>query len=74
MQQDLFDTTSQEKAILEALKKGEKLTPLEMLKRWGCLWASGRIYDLRNQGYDIHTEIVKTRSGKRVAEYSLKKN
>lgn len=74
MQQDLFDTTSQEKAILEALKKGEKLTPLEMLKRWGCLRASGRIYDLRNQGYDIHTEIVKTRSGKRVAEYSLKKN
>jgi hypothetical protein len=74
MQQDLFDTTSQEKAILEALKKGEKLTPLEMLKRWGCLRASARIYDLKNDGYDIRTEIVKTRSGKRVAEYSLKKN
>jgi len=72
MQQDLFDTTSQEKLILEALKRGEKLTPLEILKRFNCYRASGRIHDLRNQGYDIVTEIVKVPSGKRVARYYLR--
>lgn len=71
MQTDLFDTDSQNKAILNALKRGAKLTPLEMLHWFGCLRASARIHDLRSKGFDITTEMVKTKTGKRVAQYSL---
>lgn len=74
MQTDLFTTESQCEMILKALKRGEKLTPLDMLKRFDCLRSSGRIHDLRNQGYDIDTKIIKTPTGKRVAQYSLKRN
>lgn len=72
MQTDLFNTESQCSLILKALLKGEKLTPLDILKRFDCYRASGRIHDIRNMGFDIKTDIVKTRSGKRVAQYSLK--
>lgn len=72
MQGDLFITESHCAMILKALKGGERLTPLQILKRFDCLRASGRIYDLRNMGYDIGMDMVKTRTGKRVAEYYLK--
>lgn len=62
---------SQNKRILAALQRGEKLTPLSMLRRFGCLRASGRIFDLRGQGYPIRTDMVKTTNGKRVAQYSI---
>lgn len=66
-----MDTESQNDAILKALKKGEKLTPLAMLKRFGCLRASGRIFDLRLKGHNIKTTMIKTGDSKRVAEYSI---
>lgn len=66
------DVPSQNKAILKSLQRGEKLTPIDMLRRFGSLRASARIYDLRDKGFDIKTEIIKTPSGKRVAQYSLK--
>jgi hypothetical protein len=69
MQTDLFTTESHCKLILKALKRGEKLTPLDILKRFDCLRASGRIHDLRQDGYAIKTEIIKTPTKKRVALY-----
>lgn len=41
--------------ILAALKKGERLTPLTILRRFGCLRASARIYDLRRAGHPVET-------------------
>lgn len=71
MQVEIDFPTSQAEAILKALQRGEKLTPLDCLNRFGSLRASCRIKDLRNLGYDIKTEIVKV-GKKRVALYSLK--
>lgn len=62
---------SQNKAILNALKRGLKLTPLDMLRLFGCLRASGRIFDLRAKGHAIKTTMITTRDGKRVAQYSF---
>ena len=62
---------SQSKKILKALKNGEKLTGLDILKRFNCLNYKGRISDLRRLGYPIKTKMIKTKSGKRIGEYSL---
>lgn len=65
-------TDSQCSAILEHLKKGLSITPLEALNRFGCFRLSARIHDLRHkQGYDIMTERVLTSNGKYVAQYRL---
>jgi len=57
--------------ILKALQRGQKLTPLDILRRFGCYRASARIADLRAQGHKIKTERHKTRTGAVVARYSL---
>lgn len=63
------DTVSYE--ILNLLKQGVKLTPLEALRRCGCLSLSQRIGELKRQGWPIKTELIQIRKGTRVAEYSL---
>jgi hypothetical protein len=65
------ETITHNAAILMALKKGVKLTPLTILKRFGCLRASARIYDLRHQGNAIDMKLIRLANGKYVAEYSL---
>lgn len=66
-------TESQNRQILMSLLLGDKLTPLTMLKRFDSLRAGARIYDLRKKGWNITTQIIKTESGKHVAEYSMEK-
>ena len=46
------------------------LTPLEALERYGCFRLGSRINDLRNQGYNIKTTMVKN-NNKRFAKYTL---
>ena len=41
--------------ILSALKKGQKLTPLDALRRFGCFRLGARIHELRSKGYAIET-------------------
>lgn len=62
---------TQTKRILAALKRGAKLTPLDILRRFDCLRASARIADIRRMGYKVRTEYVRTDTGKVVARYSL---
>lgn len=64
---------SQEKQILRALKRGEKITPLEALKRFGCMRLSGRVYALRRAGYPIATDLIEVHGGKHVAQYSMRR-
>ncbi|MDE2020781.1 MAG: hypothetical protein KGJ13_10630 [Patescibacteria group bacterium] len=64
---------SQSDAILDALLRGERLTPLDALTKFHCLRLSGRIFDLKAKGYKIEAKIVETPSGKKVAEYFLPK-
>lgn len=62
---------TQSDMILDALKRGEKLTALDALARFRSLRLSGRILELREKGYMIETRMIETPSGKRIAEYSL---
>jgi hypothetical protein len=67
---------SQNLRILEHLRI-RTITPLEALKYAGCWRLGARIYDLRQEGHRIDTEIVHVwnRRGerKRVARYRLVK-
>lgn len=47
---------TQQDAILNHLQSGQSLTPLDALKLYGCFRLSGRILELRQQGYDIRTD------------------
>jgi hypothetical protein len=62
---------SQENDILDYLKRGNRLTPLEALKRFNCLRLAARIQGLRQQGHTIEMKVVETETGKHVAEYHL---
>ena len=61
---------SQEDKILDYLKSGKSITPIEALSMFGCFRLSGRIYDLRHKGYHIE-EVDVERNGKRFASYYL---
>ena len=61
---------SQSYQIREYLLQGNTITALEALKLFGCFRLSGRIYDLRKEGINISSTIIKI-NGKRVAEYSI---
>ena len=62
---------SQEQQILSALKKGRRITPLDALSEFNCFRLGGRIYDLKQQGWNIKTDMVQSSSGKRFARYRL---
>jgi len=75
---------TQKAKIREYLELGGKLTAMAALNFWGCWNLKGRIHDIREyyrkEWYDqpiisrrlktIKTEMAKTKSGKRIAEYS----
>lgn len=67
---------SQNERILKYLQTHKRgITQLQALEKLGVLRLSGRIYDLRDQGYEIATNIieVQNRFGEtaKVAEYRL---
>lgn len=66
-----MDIKTQEEKILSWLQRGKTITALDALKRFSCLRLSARIRSLREQEFEIHTELVKTSDGKWVAEYSM---
>jgi hypothetical protein len=65
-----MDINSQSAHILAYLREGNSLTPLEALNRFGCFRLGARIWDLKQEGHDIHTDLVEV-NGKRVASYRL---
>jgi len=66
-------TTSQSAMILNFLKSGGSLTPIEALQKFSCFRLAARINDLREAGHEIQTEIFKDDNGKSYAVYSLPK-
>jgi len=71
MQLTISEPTSQKEAILAHLQAGQTLTSLQALRYFQCLSLAQRINELRNAGHQISSRMVKTTTGKRVAEYSL---
>lgn len=63
---------SQNKQIADYLNKGKKLTTLDALNKFGCFRLASRINDLRNDGMNITTKIIKLDNKKQVAQYSIK--
>jgi hypothetical protein len=63
---------SQNKQIADYLNKGKKLTTLDALTKFGCFRLAARISDLRNDGMNIATKIIKLENNKQVAQYSIK--
>ena len=49
--------------ILEHLKQGKSITPIEALEQYGCFRLSAVILKLRKQGYDIVTHHDRNSSG-----------
>lgn len=55
--------------LLNALKQGERLTPLTALEKYRCFSLSQRMGELRRSGWPIRSEMVTVTSGKKVACY-----
>ena len=67
-----METATQNDKILEALKNGYALTPLDALRRFSCFRLGARIFDLKHMGHKIEKRMVK-RQGAYIAEYRLAK-
>ena len=63
---------SQKMAILDYLKAGNAITPLEALDKFKCMRLGGRIFELKEEGFPIEREMVKVASGKTVARYFIR--
>ena len=49
---------TQNEQILDYLKSGKSITPLEALEKFGCFRLSARIFNLREDGYNIITKNI----------------
>lgn len=65
-----MEKENQTTAIKAALLKGEVLTPIDALNRFGCFRLGARIWDLRhNEGLQI--EMILSEGDKRYAKYFI---
>jgi hypothetical protein len=62
---------NQKQQILNHLRNGKSITPLEALNEYGCLRLGARIHDLKRAGHNIASESVELSNGKRVASYRM---
>lgn len=64
---------SKEQQILNHLKQGKTISPIEALEQYGCFRLSAAIYRLKTKGYDITTHNERNSSGTGThARYELK--
>ena len=63
---------SQAKNILAHLQQHKSITPLEALNQYGCFRLAAVILNLKKDGHEIETQIIK-KNKKRFAQYILKK-
>lgn len=64
---------TQRAQILDYLKKGKTLTPVEALAKFGCFRLSERIREIQAAGHPIEKGWYKTDQGARVRRYWLKR-
>lgn len=62
--------TSQTNLIEQHLKSGQAITPIDALNLYGCFRLGARIFDLKEKGMDIVTDMVQS-GRKRYAMYRL---
>ena len=61
---------SQNQQILEALQKGDAITPMSALARFNCFRLATRIFELKALGYDIISTPIR-QGDKTFAEYRM---
>ena len=61
---------SQNERILAHMTRGQPITPMTALSRYGCLRLAARIAELKRKGHDIRTHMVR-RGSKVFAAYRL---
>lgn len=66
------ETKSQEAAILDHLRAGRSITPIDALNLYKCFRLGARIFSIKKAGHEIEREMITVASGKRVASYRLK--
>lgn len=64
---------TQNELILQLLKSGKSITPMQALREFGCFRLSARIYDLKRMGYEIKMQPA-VKKNKWFASYSLVSN
>ena len=62
---------TQAQQIQRHLEKGKSITTIDALNKYGCFRLAARIADLRNDGMNIKTTIVKLKNKKQIASYSV---
>lgn len=62
---------SQKQVILRHLQQRAHLTPLEAMGLYGIFRLAARVYDLRNEGFDIATDVRYDLRGRPYSRYSL---
>lgn len=63
---------TQKAQIRKYLKAGKRLTPLEALQMFGCFRLAAVVFTLKEEGLPIVTKIIRTDTGKKVAQYFIK--
>lgn len=63
------ERTSQAAAILAAMQKGRKLSPIDALNEFNCFRLGARIWEIKKSGVDVQDEWFVLPSGKRVKRY-----
>jgi hypothetical protein len=63
--------TPQEQQLLDYLRAGNTITPLESISVLGILALSQRAGSLRRAGFPVVAERIRTPSGKHIARYRL---
>ena len=62
---------SQAYALLQAFQRGERLTVLSAIEKYGVYALSQRCGELRKAGWPIQSRTITTGTNKRVSEYWL---
>ncbi|OJV17939.1 MAG: hypothetical protein BGO30_08325 [Bacteroidetes bacterium 41-46] len=71
MNTEKVEKQSQNDAIAKFLLEGNKITPMDALRKFGCFRLGARVHDLRHKrGLNIKSEYVKE-GRKRYASYEL---
>ena len=71
MPADANSKPTQAQRILQHLKSGKALSPLDALEKYGCFRLAARIHELRRAGHAIADTELTTPGGKRVAMYCM---
>lgn len=69
----MTEKATQRDQILLALMRGERLSGLDALRRFGCFRLGARVWELKRDGYDIQREWV-TKRGKTFVSYFMEKS